>query len=61
MPTEDEDKEREICSDILISYITCINKIHTMCVAKSFVPYNVWGILAEFREYFTKAYTYKLW
>ena len=32
-----------------------------MCVAKSFVPYNVWGILAEFREYFTKAYTYKLW
>ena len=36
--------------------MTCIDKMHTMCVAKSFVPYDVRGILAEFREYFTKAY-----
>ena len=53
---ENEDEVREIRSEIIIKYMTCIDNLHTMCVAKSVVPYNVWGILGEFREYFTKAY-----
>ena len=56
LQTEDGDEERESRGDIIIRYMTCIDTMHTMCVAKSFVPYNVRGILAEFREYFTKAY-----
>ena len=54
MQTEDGDEESR--GDIIIRYMTCMDKMHTMCVAKSFVPYDVRGILAEFREYFTKAY-----
>ena len=51
---ENEDEERETRSEIIIKYMTCIDNLHTMCVAKSVVPYDVWGILREFREYFTK-------
>ena len=53
---ENEDEVRETRSEIIIKYMTCIDKLHTMCVAKSFVPYDVRGILSEFKEYFTKAY-----
>ena len=53
---ENEDEVRETRSEIIINYMTCIDKLHTMCVAKSFVPYDVRGILSEFKEYFTKAY-----
>ena len=37
-----------------------IDKLHAMCVAKSVVPYNVWGICANFRATFTKVYYLKL-
>ena len=56
MVPEDVDEERESRGEIITTYMAVIDKLHTLCVAKSFVPYNVRGILSEFREYFTKAY-----
>ena len=53
---DDEDEERESRGEIITTYMACIDKLHTMCVAKSFVPYDVRGILSEFKEYFTKVY-----
>ena len=50
MPTE------ETHGDIIVAYLGAIDRLHTMCVAKSVIPYNVWGILKEFRDSFTKAY-----
>ena len=46
----------ETHAEIIINYLEAIDKLHTMCVAKSVIPYNVWGILREFRDTFTKAY-----
>ena len=54
------DQERvqteETHAEIIITYLEAIDKLHTMCVAKSVIPYDVWRILREFRESFTKAY-----
>ena len=36
--------------------MAAIDRLHTMCVAKSVIPYNVWGILKEFRETFEAVY-----
>ena len=42
--------------ETITAYMAAIDKLHTMCVAKSVIPYNVWGILEEFRETFTAVY-----
>ena len=40
----------------ITAYMAAIDRLHTMCVAKSVIPYNVWGILKEFRDTFEAAY-----
>ena len=44
----------------ITDYMEAIDKLHAMCVAKSVVPYNVWGICANFRATFTKVYYLQL-
>ena len=42
--------------EVITDYMHAINNLHMMCVAKSVVPYDVWGICARFRDTFTKVY-----
>ena len=42
--------------ETITAYMAAIDRLHTMCVAKSVIPYNVWGILKEFRETFEAVY-----
>ena len=42
--------------ETITAYMAAIYRLHTMCVAKSVIPYNVWGILQEFRDTFEAAY-----
>ena len=42
--------------EIITDYMAAIDRLHTMCVAKSVIPYDVWGICRKFRETFEAAY-----
>ena len=53
---EPEGKERETRGEIITQYMASLDLLHTMCVAKSVIPYNVWGICLSFRKTFVKVY-----
>ena len=42
--------------EIITAYMSALDQLHTMCVAKSVIPYDVWGICRRFRETFEKVY-----
>ena len=42
--------------ETITAYMRSIDMMHTMCVAKSVVPYDVWGICRRFRESFEAVY-----
>ena len=41
---------------VITDYMAAIDTLHTMCVAKSVIPYNVWGICQKFRDTFEAVY-----
>ena len=51
-----EGKERQNRGEIITDYMSALDMLHTMCVAKSVIPYNVWGICHKFRATFKKVY-----
>ena len=41
---------------VITDYMNALMQLHRMCVAKSVIPYDVWGICRRFRETFEKVY-----
>ena len=44
----------------ITAYMAALDLLHTMCVAKSVIPYNVWGICQRFRTTFEDVYMLRL-
>ena len=51
-----EGETRQTRGQIITDYMSALDLLHTMCVAKSVIPYNVWGIGHKFRATFKKVY-----
>ena len=51
-----EGETRQTREEIITDYMSALDLLHTMCVAKSVIPYNVWGICLKFRTNFKKVY-----
>ena len=51
-----EDETRKTRGEIITDYMSALVLLHTMCVAKSVKPYDVWGICLKFRTNFKKVY-----
>ena len=51
-----EGEERHTRGEIITDYMSALDLLHTMCVAKSVIPYDVWGICHKFRATFKKVY-----
>ena len=51
-----EGETRQTRGEIITDYMSALDLLHMMCVAKSVIPYNVWGICLKFRTNFKKVY-----
>ena len=51
-----EGETRQTRGQIITDYMSALDLLHTMCVAKSVIPYDVWGICHKFRATFKKVY-----